>query len=89
MDVVFGHQGVGRSQIQKIVISGLCALELVFIVLGLSLERKTEREPHQRRRQSPFPAHSPNVTLDLSDYITSDFENNFLGMKLQPFPNPA
>lgn len=42
MDVVFGHQGIGSRQIKKIVIPGFCALQLVFIVLGLSLEKKED-----------------------------------------------
>lgn len=46
MDVVFGHQGIGSCQIEKIVVPGLRALELVFRVLGLSLGRKMERKSH-------------------------------------------
>lgn len=42
MDVVFDHQGIGSCQIEKIVIPGFCALQLVFRVLGLSLERNKE-----------------------------------------------
>ena len=46
MDVVFDHQGIGSCQIEKIVIPGFCALQLVFRVLGLSLERtKEDRVP--------------------------------------------
>lgn len=44
VDVVFGHQGVGRRQIEEIVVPRFCALELVFRVLGLSLEEKERRE---------------------------------------------
>lgn len=40
MDVVFGHQGVGRRQIEQIVVPRFCALEFVLRVLGLSLEEK-------------------------------------------------
>lgn len=49
MDVVFGHQGVGRRQIEQIVVPRFCALELVFRVLGLSLEEKKmkQRKSHQ------------------------------------------
>lgn len=49
MDVVFGHQGIGSCQIEKIVVPGLRALELVFRVLGLSLGRKMERKSHHCR----------------------------------------
>lgn len=49
VDVVFGHQGVGRRQIEQIVVPRFCALELVFRVLGLSLEEKKmkQRKSHQ------------------------------------------
>lgn len=49
MDIVFGHQGVGGCQIEEIVISCFCALQLVFRVLGLSLEKnKKEESPIMR-----------------------------------------
>lgn len=38
MDVVFGHQGVGRRQVEEIVVPRFRALELVLGVLGLSLQ---------------------------------------------------
>lgn len=37
MDVVLGHHRVGRCQVQQVVVPGLCALQLVLRVLGLSL----------------------------------------------------
>lgn len=45
MDVVFGHQGIGSCQIEEIVVPGLCAFQLVFRVLCLSLGRKMKRVP--------------------------------------------
>lgn len=44
MDVVFGHQCIGSCQIEKIVVPGLCAFELVFRVLGLSLGRREKEK---------------------------------------------
>ena len=43
MDVVFCYQGIGGSQIKQVIISGFCALQLVFRVLGLSLRREREK----------------------------------------------
>lgn len=60
MDVVFGHQGIGSCQIEKIVVPGLRALELVFRVLGLSLGRKMERKSHHCRMQNGFLMYSRN-----------------------------
>lgn len=39
VDIVLGHQSVGGSQIEQIVVAGFCAFELVFRVLCLSLGR--------------------------------------------------
>lgn len=44
VDVVLGHHGVGRRQVQQVVVAGLGAFELVLRVLGLPLERGDERE---------------------------------------------
>lgn len=37
VDVILGHHRVGRCQVQQVVVPGLCALQLVLRVLGLSL----------------------------------------------------
>lgn len=39
VDVILGHHGVGRRQVQQVVVAGLGAFELVLRVLGLPLER--------------------------------------------------
>ena len=43
VDVVFRHHGVGRRQVQQIVIPSLGAFQLVLRVLGLSLEGSSRR----------------------------------------------
>lgn len=72
MDVVFGHQGIGSCQIEKIVIPGLCALQLVFRVLGLSLEKhKEERVPSVWEAiRNPNVLQERIITSDLSYYTT-------------------
>lgn len=37
VDVILGHHRIGRCQVQQVVVPGLCALQLVLRVLGLSL----------------------------------------------------
>lgn len=54
VDVVFGHQGVGRRQIEQIIVPRFCALELVFRVLSLSLEEKRQEKVQSSATQYGF-----------------------------------
>lgn len=49
VDVILGHHGVGRHQVEQVVVAGFRAFELVLRVLGLPLERGEEREQTTRR----------------------------------------
>ena len=51
MDVIFRHNGVGRGQVQQIVVPSLGAFQLVLRVLGLSLERSRRRRGGGHRQE--------------------------------------